>query len=106
MTKPTPVSKPDTTSTTTPAEAAPPAKGNGTPAATAPQDPDANEATEPTQPGKRPLTVMISDRTYRHLRMLAASEGSSVSAVVIEAVEVSIAGKLRAALASLAKDLG
>jgi len=103
MTKPTPVSKPDTT--TKPAEAVPPPRGNGSPAATAPQDPDATDAPEASQSGKRPLTVMISDRTYKHLRMLAASEGSSVSAVVIEAVEISISAKLRAALASLAKDL-
>lgn len=66
-------------------------------------DPD---APEPTQPGKRPLTVLVSEKTYRHLRMLAAAEGANVSAVVVEAVEVSIARKLKVALAALARDLG
>jgi len=102
--KPTAQTRPDTT--TTPADATPPARGNGTPAATAPQDPDAAEAPEATQAGKRPLTVMISEKTYRHLRMLAASEGSNVSAVVVEAVEGAISTKLKAALAAMAKDLG
>jgi len=91
--------KPDTT--TTPAEVTAKPGGNGNP--TEAGDPDAPEA---PQPGKRPLTVLVSERTYRHLRMLAAAEGGTVSSVVIEAVEVSIAAKLKAALAALARDLG
>lgn len=99
---PTPAAKPDTT--TTPADTSPKPGGNGTPTEAA--DSEGHEAPEPAQPGKRPLTVMVSEKTYRHLRMLAASEGSNVSAVVVEAVEVSIAAKLKAALAALARDLG
>lgn len=109
MTKPTAQTKPGTTSTTTPADPTKPSNGNGSPAATTatePADHHGNEAVEPVQAGKRPLTVLVSEKTYRHLRMLAASEGSSVSAVVIEAVEISISAKLKAALAALARDLG
>ena len=111
--KPTATStKPDTTAATKPADPLKPGNGNGSPATTAattaaePGDPDGNEATEQAQPGKRPLTVMVSEKTYRNLRVLAASEGSNVSAVVVEAVEGAISTKLKAALAALAKDLG
>ncbi len=99
MSRPIPTTaKPDAS---TPAEVTANPGGNGAP--TEAVDPDATEA---AQPGKRPLTVMVSEKTYRHLRMLAAAEGGTVSSVVIEAVEVSIASKLKAALAALARDLG
>ena len=100
MSKPlaTPTTKPDTT--TTPADTAAKPGGNG---ATEAVDPDAPET---PQPGTRPLTVLVSEKTYRHLRMLAAAEGDTVSSVVIEAVERSINQKLRAALAALTRDLG
>gem|GEM_PF-4061558 len=102
MSKPTNV--PDTTKpdpTTTKLAAPPRTGGNGNPV-----EPEALEAPEAPQPGKRPLTVLVTEKTYRHLRMLAASEGTNVSAVVIEAVQATISAKLKAAPTALAKDLG
>jgi len=112
-TKPTTSTKPDTTPAKpadTPAKAAaaplkvvpPEAAGSPPPA---PESAEGDVPESPDAAGKRPLTVMVSEATYKRIRLLAAAEGSSVTAVVVDAVETSIAVKLKAALQVFAKDL-
>jgi hypothetical protein len=51
--------------------------------------------------GRRPLTVALPDRLYRQVRLVASAEGTTVTSLVVEALEVALPTRLRAALDAL-----
>jgi hypothetical protein len=69
----------------------------------APQEPAADESAKKVA-GKKPLTIMVPNRLWKQLRLLASVEGTTLSAIFLGAVEKDISVRLKNALANISDD--